>query len=154
MRLYSLMGQFDKAWEQYQKAKEIDPDFINQSIFVFYWRQGKYKEALEIIEKGGDFSARQWVIGVTYALSGDREKAEEILNELIERKKEEYVPCLFIAVIYGALGDNDNCFSWLERAYDERDAWLPLINTEPGFDKMRSDPRYSAFLRKMGLPED
>ena len=92
-------------------------------------------------------------LGVTYALSGERGKAEEILREFIERKKEEYVSSFYIAYLYGTLGDNDNVFKWLEQAYDERDAYLPFIKMTAEGSDIRSDPRYNAFLRKMGLPE-
>ena len=148
--------------DYHEKTKEINPNFISNVIFVFYWRQGKYREALEIIEKVGDFPTRQWVIGMTYTYSGEKEKAEEILRELIDQKKEEYVSSVLIAKIYVAMGDNDNAFKWYERAYDEHDAYQPFIKTmNEGYyirsdprHKIISDPRYKAFLRKMGLPED
>ena len=145
MRLYNLLGKFDKTMEQYQKGKKIDPNLTLGNSF--YFKQGKYKEYIEILKKQED---QQFSIGCAYLLSGEREKGEEILNnELIELKKEEYVFSYYIAGIYGALGDNDNHFKWLEQAYDERDSWLPFIKpSTEGDDNIRSAPRQKAFLGK------
>ena len=151
--LYSIMGKFDEAMEQYQKAREINPNFEpNWATGSLYWPQGKYKEALDVfLMWRGPWSRAR--VGITYALSGEREKAEEIIRELKERKKEEFVPSVCIAVVYCGLGENDSAFEWLEKAYEEKNANLIFIKAWPEFDNIRSDPRYTALLKIMGLPE-
>lgn len=57
-----------------------------------------------------------------------------------------------IAQVYAYRGESDKSFAWLERAYKQRDAGLPSLNNDPLFDKLRHDPRYSEFLKRMRLP--
>ena len=57
------------------------------------------------------------------------------------------------AWIYASLGDVDGALKWLEKSYEEREAMLWWLNVVPLFDPLRSDPRFSELLRKMGLPE-
>jgi hypothetical protein len=54
---------------------------------------------------------------------------------------------------YAILGDKDRAFVWLEKAYDEKSDLLGWIKVSPFFDQLRSDPRYAALLKKMGLAE-
>ena len=54
---------------------------------------------------------------------------------------------------YAYRGDNELALQWLERAYQQKDAWLSGIVDEPLLKNLADDPRYKAFLRKMNLPE-
>ena len=56
-----------------------------------------------------------------------------------------------VAAIYGALGDTDEAFEWLDRAYEERSPWIGYMNVDPRLDPLRSDPRFDALLRKARL---
>jgi len=58
----------------------------------------------------------------------------------------------WIALVYTGLGDKDKAFEWLENAYNERNHWLIWIKVEPRFDSLRSDPRFTDLLRRIGLP--
>ena len=97
------------------------------------------------------------MIGEAYGLSGERDKAEQILNKLLKQKKDEYVPAMSIACIYLGLGENDKVFEWLENAYDERFPWLPFYITydkfSPLWEHISKDPRFKTLLKKMNLPE-
>jgi hypothetical protein len=59
----------------------------------------------------------------------------------------------YIAGIYSTLGERDQAFEWLEKAYQVRDYQLTPIMIDPVFDSIRSDPRYTDLLRRMGLPQ-
>jgi len=85
--------------------------------------------------------------------SGFREAVQVNIKADIERSKREYVSPVYIAGWYALIGDNDNAFKWLNRAYEVHDDWLPLLGVEPGFRSIRSDPRYADLLRRMGLPQ-
>ncbi len=63
-----------------------------------------------------------------------------------------YVAPSEFAAVYAALGHNDAAFEWLERAYEERDA-MDMLNVWPGYDPLRSDPRFDDLLRRMNFPE-
>ena len=58
-----------------------------------------------------------------------------------------------IAQIYIGLGDNEEAFAWLEKAYSERSLWLPFLRVDRKFEPLRDDPRFKDLLRRMGFPE-
>jgi len=91
------------------------------------------------------------VLGLIYALAGERERAEEILHQLLQRAKSKPIPQPEFSLIFAALGDLDRAFDHLEQAYETRNGWLFQIKVDPIADHLRSDPRYATLLRKMGL---
>ena len=62
-----------------------------------------------------------------------------------------YVSPNHIATVYFALGENDEGFRWLDKAYTERDYWLLWLKIEPFFDNVRTNSKFKALLKKMGL---
>ena len=87
-----------------------------------------------------------------YALMGRREEARKMLENMIAYSKENYVLPVFIACVFVALGEKDQTFAWLEKAFRERDPWLLMyLKSGHTFDAIRSDPRYAALLRRIGL---
>ena len=62
-----------------------------------------------------------------------------------------YIDPYSVALIYTGLGEKDRAFEWLGRAYEERSSWLNHLKVEPGFDSVRSDPRFTELLKKVGL---
>jgi hypothetical protein len=63
------------------------------------------------------------------------------------------VPAYFIAAIYGALGEKDQAFAWLQRAYDERDPQITYLLLDTFMDPLRSDARFNDLVRKVGFPQ-
>lgn len=86
-----------------------------------------------------------------YASAGREVEAKEILDKLMKRYEKQYVPSCWIALIYVGLGDKEQAFSWLERAYQERSSWLVWAKVEPRFDTLRSDQRFISLLSRMQL---
>ena len=78
---------------------------------------------------------------------------ESILSELQEASKRAYVPPWAIAYVYTGLGDRGRAIEWLEKAYQERSTSEIFLVADPGFDPLRSDPRFKALLRHMNLPD-
>jgi hypothetical protein len=73
---------------------------------------------------------------------------------LAQRKvHNEYVSPYQIALAYADLGDKDHAFEWLNTAYQEHDSSMIAVRTDPEFDSLRSDPRYTELVRRMGLPQ-
>ncbi len=94
-------------------------------------------------------------LGTIYAKSGQRGKAIEILDRLQARaNRGEYAPSLNISHIYIALGDKDQAFVWLNKAFDEREGRLANIRSEPNYnyDSLRGDPRFAELIRRMNFP--
>jgi tetratricopeptide (TPR) repeat protein len=117
-----------------------------------YLYEGKYAEALASLESEPAEYTRQVVSAI--ALSGLKKTAEAdaMLARTIQVNGDT---CAYqIAEIYGFRGDKDQAFAWLDRAYRQRDTGFVLFTHDPFFDSLRSDPRWAAFRRKLGLAED
>ena len=147
--LFYYSRQYDKAIEQFRKTIEIDPNFIyvHLDLGLAYLRKSLYEEALkEIQQEKSDI----W-LGIAYAVMEKRVLAQQMLENLGRRSKLEYISPYLLAILCFILEDNDQGFRWLEKAYEEYNAWLIYIKIDPLFDVVRSDPRFKAFLKKMGL---
>jgi hypothetical protein len=101
---------------------------------------------------GGGSMYLGW-LGHGYGLAGDSTSATSILRDLISAGEDGYVPSIDIAHVYLGLGDLDNGFEWLNRAFDERDDQLPRLRYFPVFEGIRSDPRYDDLVRRIGFPD-
>ena len=86
-----------------------------------------------------------------YALSGRRNEAVRLLDDLIQRSSPGYSNASDIAGVYADLGDADQAMRWLEKAYQER--FNPSILMRPTFDPLRSDPRFQDLVHRIGLPQ-
>ena len=85
-------------------------------------------------------------------MSGKRGEALRILDELMELLQRRYVSPSSFAIVYIGLGDKDQAFAWLEKAYEDRSTFLTEFKVEPMFDSLRSDPRFQDLLRRMNFP--
>src|SRR2546428_10032866 len=93
-------------------------------------------------------SDRDWSSDVC---SSDLE-ALRAIDELKNLASKTYVPALFFAPIYARLGEKEQAFQYLEKAFAERTDYLIFLGREPLSDPVRSDPRFDALLRRLGLP--
>ena len=160
---YVLLGRFDEAMEACNKGLEIDQNFglLHKSIGDIFLVKENYKDAIKAYQRAKEltkgYDMIEGTMGYSYGLSGEIDKAEQILNELIERKTNEYVSPISIALIYFGLKDYERGFDWLERACEKRVLWLPFIMTafkyNPVYTHVTQNPRYETLLKKMGLPE-
>jgi TolB-like protein/DNA-binding winged helix-turn-helix (wHTH) protein/Tfp pilus assembly protein PilF len=88
-----------------------------------------------------------------YAGAGRRRDAEDVLARLKAISKQRYVPAVHIAMVFEGLGDKEEAFRWLDKAYDERYWWMIMLKTDPRWDSLRSDPRFHNLLRRVGLSQ-
>jgi tetratricopeptide (TPR) repeat protein len=158
--MFYFAGRYDAAIEQFHKALELDPDF-----FVAHWQLGlayeqkrMYEEALSEFQKAMTLSPANSTIleslGETYALSGRRSEALKVLNQLTQLSKQEFVSPYVIAALNVTLGDNDQAFEWLEKAYHQRDNNVIFLKVDPSLRAIRPDHRFQELLRRIGLPTD
>lgn len=158
--LHWSVGKPDEALQEFVKALEIDPN-LGLAYFhagVAYARKGLLDDALDTFEKGKKLVVFPgWVeanIGLVYLGKGDREKAELILEEMIENKnKIKNLSATCIAFLAGALGKLDLAFEFLDKAYDERDSLMPFVHiyAEIFSPTILTDPRFKDVLAKMKL---
>jgi Flp pilus assembly protein TadD len=91
--------------------------------------------------------------GYVLALSGERERARDLLEELRRQSMERYVPPYNLAVVHHGLGEREEALAWLERAYEDRDVLLTFVAVAPQWDTLRSDQRFVGLLKRMKLRE-
>jgi tetratricopeptide (TPR) repeat protein len=152
---------YDQAIEQFQKTLELEPNFPPVLIFLpaAYEQQGKFDQAIAEFQKGlavkegGERYLILGGLGHAYALSGKKTEALAVLNELKQKSQQKYVPGDSIALVCVGLGDKDQAFAWLEEAYKQHAFQIQFLKLEPRWDSLRSDPRFGALVRRMGLPQ-
>ena len=92
-------------------------------------------------------------LGFAYATAGNRNEARRILAKLRTLHERGLVPSGSIGILYGALGELNEAFAWLEKAYEERDPQLTYLKAGRRFEPLRQDPRFRELMRRVGLPE-
>jgi hypothetical protein len=92
-------------------------------------------------------------LGFAYAVSGKRDEARRILATLEKLHQQGAVPSASIAVLLGALGEPNEAFDWLEKAYRERDPQLTYLKAGRRFEPLRKDPRCKELIHRIGLPD-
>ena len=154
---YYVAKRYTEAIDQYNKTLEMDPHYPPTLLglgFV-YIAQERYRDALVEMKKCVDVTERSpfFLTGLayTYAVMGRRDEALEILHELTALSNRQYVSSVFFAWIHSGLEAIDEAFQWLEQAVEARDFLLFSIPTFSWWDPLRSDPRFKALLKKMGL---
>jgi serine/threonine-protein kinase len=154
--VYMYARQFDNALEQAKKTYELDRNFIaGQSWLAHtYNAKGMYSESLSISEKTLDSSFPFLAqLGYTYAKTGRRREAEEVISKWKEAEKAKYVMSYWVAITYAALGEKDAAFGELEKAYQAHDWFLQRLRVDPFMDPLRDDPRFADLVKRLGLPQ-
>jgi len=91
----------------------------------------------------------QGLLGYAYAISGERPKAEQILRELEEMAKRQYVNSSAFAAIYLGLGEKEKALDWLDVAYENQESACWLLKVDPIYDGVRNEPRFQALVEKI-----
>ena len=147
----------DEALTTLQKVLDLDPNFWVTHLILgrVYIQQRKYPEAIAEFTKAKELSHGNSEaiasIGYVAALAGDKAKARAVLDELKALSNQHYIPPHNIALVYNGLGDQNEALSWLEKGCEERDVRLTLLKVDPRWDSLRSNPRFIAILKRIGL---
>ena len=155
---YFCARQYDAAIIEFKKALELEPNFAPALNYLArsYELKGMVDEAMltfhKAVENSGGSPLMKARLGSAYARIGKTAEARRILRELEEEAKTRYVPPCVIAALYVGLGDKEQAFVWLEKAYQERDVLLMTLRVEVHLDPLRSDSRFQDLLRRVGLP--
>jgi TolB-like protein/DNA-binding winged helix-turn-helix (wHTH) protein/Tfp pilus assembly protein PilF len=155
-----VAGRAEEALAQVRQTLEIDPYFApaHQTLGWVYLNMGKRQEAIQEFQQalqlsGTDDKDIKLDLGFAYAATGNREQARRILGELKKLHEQRLIPSGSIAVLYGALGELDTAFAWLEKAYQERDPQLTYLKVGRRFEPLHHDARFQLFVRRVGFPE-
>jgi serine/threonine-protein kinase len=158
MNAYYLDRQYDRALGHLGKALELEPDFQTHHFLLaaIHVEEGRYEEAIAEFPKAADQGISPAHIlghlGNAYARAGQVRKAQECLRELKEGLEEDTIGVYEVALIHAGLGEKDEAFEWLDKAYEARDKGLVYLRVEPSLDPLRSDPRFQDLERRMGFP--
>lgn len=156
--LLYLVGQYDGAAEQCRKMQELNP---NHELGHLYCgdvdvQKGNLAEAIRELQEAVTLSEGRTPRAVAhlayaYALAGRRSDAQNLLAKLLEMSKQRYVHPVLVARVYAGLGQKQDAFEWLEKAYQVHGRDLLELKYDPRFASLRSDPRFVDLLRRIGL---
>jgi serine/threonine protein kinase/TolB-like protein/Tfp pilus assembly protein PilF len=150
--IYNGMRQYDHATEIFRKILGINPDYTpaRRRLSIVLARQGRYEEAISEL---GQFQTTDDITlkVILYWNAGQRSEALKLFREVKVIAAREHISPVYIASIYVCLGDKEQAFAWLRKAYDQRSDHLLHIGISPDFDPLRSDPRFDKLLRDIGL---
>ncbi|HET6181033.1 MAG TPA: protein kinase [Candidatus Sulfotelmatobacter sp.] len=139
------------------KALSYDPKYAVAIINVgrAYEQQKMYPQALQTYQSILPFApndpALLALLGHLYGVSGQTAAARKIISRLQQMSTGQYIPSIYEAMVYTGLGDKDDAFLWLDKAYAERCEYLVYLPSDPMADPLRSDPRFPALLARLGL---
>jgi eukaryotic-like serine/threonine-protein kinase len=147
--------QYDQAIAQLQKTLEMNRNSgeAHGILGLVYEQTGRFDDAIAELQKSKELGGidNRGNIGHVYAISGKSGEAQKLLDQLQEESKHKDVSPYNIATIYEGLGEKDQAFAWLEKAYAERDSNITNLKVDPEFDSLHSDPRFTDLLRRIGL---
>lgn len=155
--VHSFRHDFERASEQFERAVALDKEFAfaHYALGDICTQTGQYDRAIEefnrAIELGGRSANHVGVLGYAYGRAGNREGANEHLQELTARAGHEHISPIWMGLVHLGLGDRDSLFRCLDRAFDERDGSLILVTAAAEFQSVRDDPRFKSLLGRMGL---
>jgi non-specific serine/threonine protein kinase len=148
--------RYDDAQRALDKTVEVSPGYTMQRLYLGWLRerQGRLDEAIAAWEAAAAMEtadpAYMASLAYGYGRAGRTTEARELLARLEPLTGGGNVAML-IAKVHAGLGELDETFAWLDRAFENQDGWLWGIDIDPGFDPLRNDPRYAALQRRLGL---
>jgi len=149
--------RYDEAIGELRSVLAVHPDYATAYWFLGYAliAKGQSEEAISVLEKTVSLMDRSpgslEFLATAYAHAGRRREALRLINELKQRRKTSYVSADALVDPYLALGDYDEAFVWLERAYQEKSGGLQYLKVDPFFDPVRKDPRFADLQHRVGL---
>ncbi len=156
---YYIARRYDDAVTQSRKLIDFEPNLYTSHLYLglAYEGQKLYPQAIEEFQKANALSGGNPIVlgalGHTYAVSGNRAKANELIGQLDSIAKKRYVPGLYPAAIYAGLDNKDAAIRWLTKAVEDRSDYCLFLPLEPEAENLRSDPRFKELVRRIGLPQ-
>jgi TolB-like protein/Tfp pilus assembly protein PilF len=157
-RVLLYAGQDDLGIEQLRKTLEMDPNFApaHYHLGFAHLRKGAFADAIAEFQRATTLSPNitfyKAGLGYAYARADKSAEARKLLSELEDLSRRRYVSWCDIAIIYAGLGEKDQAFTFLEKAYEQRDRGFVYMKVAPYLETLRSDPRFQDLLRRVGLP--
>jgi tetratricopeptide (TPR) repeat protein len=154
-RVYRDAKRYEEALAQCRRTVDLDPHFAmgHWCLGQVYVGQRRYAAAIAELELGNRLGTTPLLLrdlGWAYAAAGNTAKAREILATL--KHTPSFSP-YSIAAVHAGLGEKDEAFRWLDRAYEQRDPQVTYLALDPALDSLRSDPRFPPLLERLDIPQ-
>lgn len=148
---FRAAARMTEAEAAYRKALELAPDGAGTraNLSVTLLAMGRGEEAVAEAGREPEGAMGLWARAIVHHALGHGEESTTALRDLIEKHAGDWA--YQIAEVHAARRENDQAVAWLDRAYAQRDGGLVEVTTSPYFRSLRSDPRWAAFIRKMGF---
>src|SRR5213080_4843921 len=151
---YLANDQIDDAISEGQRTLLLDPNYfyLDSNLAAAYRDKGNFPEAIALYAKSQEATnLPSSGLAITYTRMGRQVEAQNILAQLLQVREKRYVSAPVIAAVYVALGDKEEAFHWLERAFVEHSGILQWIAFLPEFRPLHSDARFPHLLRRIGV---
>jgi len=154
--LYDMARKHERAREYYGKVFELDPGFVRAHLSAgrSYLHQDMYEQAIAAFETARELMPNSPVplalMAHAYNVCGAKAEAERLRQALDRYGRTSCVSSYLLARANLAF-DNDRALELLELALEEHDPRLPHLNVSPIWDCVRTDPRFAALSRRMGI---
>jgi TolB-like protein/Tfp pilus assembly protein PilF len=153
--IYIDRGDLQSAVRECQRMIALDPNFwpVHQTLSIVLTKQGRYAEALVEAQKSNELSkggnASLALLGYVYAKLGQRNEVAAVIRELEKRYAIKSSEGRDVAIVYAGLGNRDQAFAWLEKAFADHSVFLPFLRLEPLLEELRGDARWDELLRRV-----
>lgn len=161
---YFAVGMLAEASQQATRMTEIDPEFYGAHWLqgAIHLSAGEFGSAVEQLMKAVSLGGHQIVVAdlaSAHSLAGHDAEAVAILQQLLERRRQQYVPAICLARVYCRIGETTKAIEWLETAFAERNGEMVFLEGEIAgaadgdpLRRLADEPRVMALLREMHLP--
>jgi adenylate cyclase len=146
-------GRLPEAEESFRRTLQISPTYESAHFYLGHvlLLRGDPAGALTQMQQESDQGSRLAGSSAVQFAMGHRKESDVALEQLTQMAAGDWASG--IALVHAIRGDTDAAFTWLDRAYTQKDEDLYIIKGNPLLRNVARDPRYTAFLRKMNLPE-
>ena len=154
---YQFKGKRAEAIAQYKRALELDPNFVESRLHLAnaYLDPGRFKDFYAELDRAEAI----WADGrieptraFGMAIEGRKAEALELVHKCEHPGTGAFVESTYIANVYAVLGDKEQMYKWLEKAYADRDGMLVYANKQGCYRPFRSEARFVDLERKLGVP--
>lgn len=153
--VYHQAGKLDEGIARFNEATKLDPTLWLPRNFaaIAYTDLKRYDEAIAAARKATELNPSQSMStayeSVILARLGRREEARKLLDSLLQRSAERYVPPYHIAIACIGVGDRENALLWLEKSFSEQDTKIVFLKADHIWDELRTEPRFVELMRKL-----
>ena len=151
-------GRYAEAVSQLKSVLDMNTDFLLAHLWLAraFLETGQFDAALAetaIAEaKARDWSVLVTARGFTYAMAGMTSEAQAVLREMDALSRQRFVTSYGVALVHAGLGQTEEAFRWLDRAFDERSHWLVWLRLDPRWKSLRKDPRFATLVARINYP--